>query len=339
MQPITLSGSPGSPYTRKMLSLLRFRHIPYRFVRRGIGQPKDLPQSKVDLLPTFYLGNEEGELEAVVDSTPIIRRLENSHLGRSVIPSDPAMQFLDLLIEDYADEWLTKAMFHFRWWHDEDIRHAASVLPIFSNITLHGEQLKAFSKMVTGRQVDRLHVVGSNETTAGIIESSYVRLLELLDVHFQTAPFVFGARPASADFGLFGQLTQLVAFDPTPARLTRQTAPRLQAWVAVMEDLSGLDVEESDWMRASSVTASLRALLAEVGRVYVPVLLANARAINSGRAKFETKVDGALWTQRSFPYKAKCLQWLRHAHARLDEGAREGVDTLLASTGCEALFG
>ncbi|HBP14871.1 MAG TPA: glutathione S-transferase, partial [Gammaproteobacteria bacterium] len=56
-----------------------------------------------------------GELEAVVDSTPIIRRLESEIPGRSVIPEDPVIRFLDYLLEDYGDEWLTKAMFHYRW--------------------------------------------------------------------------------------------------------------------------------------------------------------------------------------------------------------------------------
>ena len=338
MEPIALSGSPGSPYTRKMLALLRFRQIPYRFLRRGIGQPRELPQAKVDLLPTFYLPGEHGELEAVVDSTPIIRRLEATHVGRSVIPSDPVIAFLDLLLEDYADEWLTKAMFHFRWWREEDIAHAAGVLPLFSNPTMSSDQLATFSKMVRDRQVGRLYVVGSNESTAEIIEASYAQLLKLLDAHLQTSPFVFGLRPASTDFALFGQLTQLAYFDITPARMTRETAPRILAWVAIMEDLCGLAPEESDWLGAADVGDTLRALLSEVGRVYVPVLLANGQAMDQGAEDFDTDVDGAPWRQQTFPYQAKCLQWLRQAYARIDGDDRERLDLVLAGTGCEALF-
>ncbi len=62
-----------------------------------------LPNPKVQLLPTFFLPGSTGELEAVVDSSPLIRRLEADHAGRSVIPTDPIIAFLDELIEDYAD--------------------------------------------------------------------------------------------------------------------------------------------------------------------------------------------------------------------------------------------
>ena len=114
--PLTLMGVPGSPYTRKMLAVLRYRQIPYKLILAGSGRfPEGYPRPKVQLLPTFFLPNAEGEMEAVVDSTPLIRRFESEFQGRAVIPGDPAMAFLDYLLEDYADEWLTKAMFHYRW--------------------------------------------------------------------------------------------------------------------------------------------------------------------------------------------------------------------------------
>ncbi|MDZ7827634.1 MAG: glutathione S-transferase N-terminal domain-containing protein [Gammaproteobacteria bacterium] len=114
-EPLRFKGAPGSPYTRKMLALLRYRHLPYEFLIGHQADVAELPKPRVALLPTFYLPNASGELEAVVDSTPLIRRFEAEFDGRGVLPPDPVMNFLDFLLEDYADEWLTRAMFHYRW--------------------------------------------------------------------------------------------------------------------------------------------------------------------------------------------------------------------------------
>ena len=336
---LALRGAPGSPYTRKMLAVLRYRRIPYRFLIGGLG-PLDeaLPKAKVELLPTFYFEAEDGQLEAVVDSTPIIRRLEAEWPGRSVVPPDAALGFLNYLLEDYADEWLTKAMFHYRWHYAPDIELAGEVLPRWRDLASSDERIAPRAQFIRERQIGRLYVVGSNATTAPVIEDSYQRFLRCFDACIQDGPFLFGRRPAAADFGMFGQLTQLAAFDPTPARLTESTAPRVLAWVHTAEDLSGLEPDEAHWIDADALPASLGDLLGEVGRTYAPALLANARAIEAGAAQAETTIDGRPWLQKPFPYQAKCLQWVRQEYARLDEPARATVDAALAGTGCEALF-
>ena len=177
--PLTMMGAPGSPYTRKMRALLRYRHIPYRMVIQNSPEQKNLPPAKVPLLPTFYLPNAEGQVVPTTDSTPLIRRFENAFTGRSVIPADPVLAFLDELLEDYADEWLTKCMFHYRWWYPADIDKASRVLPLWAHTKSPDEAIAPFQKMIGERQVSRLGVVGSNEVTAPVIEASYRRFLIL----------------------------------------------------------------------------------------------------------------------------------------------------------------
>ena len=336
--PIALSGSPGSPYTRKMLALLRYRRIAYRYLPSSGQALEGLPRPKVQLLPTFYLPGPDGTLEAVVDSSPIIRRLEAEHAGRSVIPTAPALAFIDQLIEDYADEWLTKAMFHYRWSYPADIARAAAILPCWRGSVISDAVLAEHGVQFSRRQIDRLYVVGSNPTTAPVIEASYRRFLEAFEAHLTIQPFLLGRRPAACDFAVYGQLTQLAQFDPTPMSLTLEIAPRVFAWVSHMEDLSGLEPHEDDWIDLDAPPPTLLAVIAQIGRVYPPVMLANAQAVMTGADRVETTVDGLTWTQPPFPYQAKCLAWLREARNALKGPDQTLVDGVLEATGCAPLF-
>jgi len=335
---IALMGAPGSPYTRKMLAVLRYRRIPYRFLISGGRQAAAMPEPRVRLLPTFFLPGPSGHLEAMTDSTPIIRRLERDYSGRSLIPDDPGLAFVDELIEDYADEWLTKATFHYRWTYRDDIDKASVILPCWRNHAITDEALDQVARTISERQIGRLGVVGSNLVTGPVIEASYRRFLEAFEAHLTLQPFLLGARPGAGDFAVYGQLTQLAQFDPTPMALTTEIAPRVSAWVGLMEDQSGLEPEAGDWMRLDSAPPTLFAVLREIGRVYPPVMLANATALAAGATRVETEVDGRPWTQTPFAYQAKCLQWLRSAYAALPPSSRNDVDALLTHTGCAALF-
>ena len=333
---LPIRGVPGSPYTRTMLSLFRYRRIPYRLIQ-GQEEAPELPEPKVGLIPILYFEDDNGELAAEVDSTPIIRRLEDEYGGRSVIPEDPAAAFLNYLLEDYGDEWLTKAMFHYRWYYQADIEMAGSILPYYGRVSRPDDEIAQMKKMFQDRQISRLYVVGSNDTTAPVIEGSYKRFLSLLNDHLRELPFMMGQRPGSADFACFGQLTQLAHFDPTPAALTAAEFPRVHAWVAKVEDLCGVEPEHDGFVDVDNLPATLKALLSEVGRTYAPVMLANAAALDQGADVVETVVEGLPWTQEPFPYQGKCLQWLRIEYARLSEEDRARVDNMLTGTGCEVL--
>jgi glutathione S-transferase len=215
-----------------MRAVLRYRRIPFHWIRRGAAEDVGIPEVPVALIPVLVFPGEAGAPdEAMIDSTFQIQRLETLYRDRAVVPPDPALAYLDALIEDYADEWLTKAMFHYRWSYAPDIEKAARVLPLERQIGLRGERFEQAARGFADRQISRLGVVGSNETTKPVIEESYLRLLQLLDAHLPQAPFLMGGRPGAGDFGLQGQLSQLALFDPTSVALTEREAPRVIAWL------------------------------------------------------------------------------------------------------------
>tara|TARA_B100000809_G_scaffold55884_1_gene51818 strand:- start:1141 stop:2169 length:1029 start_codon:yes stop_codon:yes gene_type:complete len=337
-QPLRFMGAPGSPYTRKMLAYMRYRHISYEFMLGDQSTNLGLPKPKVELLPTFYLPNDGGEIEAVVDSTPLIRRFEQAFSGRETVPSNPMLGFINYLIEDYADEWLTKSMFHYRWYFDADIKKAGSILPLWRGLQMDREQHQKFSAFVAERQISRLYVVGSNDVTAPVIEASYRRFLEIMDELIAHQTFVLGARPSSADFGIYAQLTQLAKFDPTPMAICLKDAPRVYAWTDVVDDLSGQACEEDGWMSVDDVRDVLGPLLSEIGRVYAPALIANAKALKAGDKHMETMIDGKRWEQPTFPYQGRCLGWIKEEYQMLSSEDQGQVDVILAGTGCEEML-
>src|SRR4029450_4617909 len=120
-------------------------------------------------------------------------------------------------------------------------------------------------KVFSERQIGRLGVVRSNATTAPAIEEGYLRLPGLLDARLREAPFVLGARPAASDFGLYGQLPQLAVWDPPPRATALDRAPRVVAWVDLVEDQSGLEPRDGGWIARDAVPPSVRRVFAAGG--------------------------------------------------------------------------
>ncbi|MBM3557844.1 MAG: glutathione S-transferase, partial [Alphaproteobacteria bacterium] len=106
-----LYGSNGSPYSVKMRAVLRYRRIPHDWVRLSLRNQAIVQKLKPPVIPV--LEYPDGALRN--DSTPLIYDLETRHAERRIVPEDSGHAFLAHLIEDMADEWGTKMMFHYRW--------------------------------------------------------------------------------------------------------------------------------------------------------------------------------------------------------------------------------
>ena len=71
----------------------------------------------------------------------------------------------------------------------------------------------------------------------------------------------------------------------------------------------------------------------EVGKVYLPALLANSQAVAQEEKTWTAEIDGAKWEQRSFPYQAKCLKWINDEFQTLNESDQKQIKEFLTKTG------
>ena len=149
---------------------------------------------------------------------------------------------------------------------------------------------------------------------------------------------MLGSRPSSADFAFFGQLSQLVGFDPTPRSIIEKNSMRTMAWVGKTEDLSGLEPDSEDWISDSKLPETVKNIFCEVGKTYVPTMLKNEEAFNSGEEKWSAEILGSEWEQRTFPYQVKCLKWIRDEFRSLQVSEQHKVLDLLKGSGCEKLI-
>lgn len=326
-----IHGVEISPYSVKVRSYFRYKQIAHRWIPRNQDKQGEYPKyAKLPLVPLVVTPEDE----AIQDSTPIIERIEALYPEPSIHPTDPGARFVSVLLEEFGDEWGNKWMFHYRWVREVDQlscagRIARSMLP-----SADDAQFGDAVAMVRGRMVNRLFFVGSNPKTAPQIEDSFRETLAILEPHFASRSYLFGERPAFADFAMWGQLYNAWT-DPTPGALIDATAPNLLAWIHRML----WPKAEGNFEPWSALAPTLMPLLErQVGRLFMPWTAANASAVADGCEEFSVELGGRTWTQRPQKYHAKSLAALREKYHAI--GDKRSLDAILDAAGClEALRG
>lgn len=322
-----LHGLNPSPYSVKMRAILRYRRIP--FVWQATGNPREVAIA-AGLPPVIpVLRFPDGRM--MNDSTPLAYALEREHPERSIVPDDPAQAYLSDLLEDFGDEWITKMMFHYRWYYAADRAFAQDWIVTSRDPLMPAAKRQAEKQAFNDRQVGRMAIVGCTEQNRPIIEGSYRFVLDTLDSHVRTIPFLFGSRPSLADFGLYGQL-QILSVDPTPMAEMRDRAPDVYCWLLRLDDASGVD---GTWLDpAAPLPGTLTALLRHCGETYLPFIAANTRALQEGASEVALDIMGMPYAQAPFRYQGKCHDALRKKLAALPADVRRRLDPVLEATGC-----
>lgn len=322
---LRLFGSELSPYSVKVRSYFRYKGLAHDWLPRSPANQAEFQHyAKLPLIPLVV--SPDGQ--AIQDSTPIIERFEALHGEPSIVPDDRALAFLSALLEEYGDEWCNKWMFHYRWHYKADRWATAERIAL----QMAGAQgplgIAQARATVADRMTGRLGFVGSSEKTRPLIEASFKRVLGLLDRHLAGRPYLFGSRPALADFGLWGQLYE-AAIDPTPGGRMRATAPQVMAWVGRMLEPKS----EGPFEPWAALGPTLMPLLTEeVARLFLPWSVANAAAVGGGAKTFEVALGGMAWSQEPQKYHARSLAEIRRKYQAAK--AAPGLDDILGRSGC-----
>ena len=315
-------GAEISPYSVKVRSYFRYKGIPHEWCA-GQGEEAKKYQ-RLPLIPVVATPEDEG----LQDSTPIIEAMEAKFPEPSIHPDDPTLAFLSALLEEFGDEWGNKWMFHFRWARPADQESTAARIVRSNMPGQSDEQYAGMEKMIVERMVNRVWFVGSNEQTAPQIESSFKEALAQLDAHLTDRPYLFGARPAFADFGLWGQIYNAWT-DPTCNEIIETSAPYVLGWVKRMLEPKA----EGDFEEWSALAATLAPFLKDhVGGLFCPWTVANAAALESGDEEYSVEIRTGTWTQKPQKYHVRSLAKLREKYRAVAD--KSALDPILDEAGC-----
>jgi len=322
-------GSELSPYSCKVRAWFRYKGVAHDWLPRTRENDGDFQKlAKLPLIPLVV--SPEGEV--MQDSTPIIDALEPKFPLPPIHPEEAAAQAASAILEEYGDEWANKWMFHYRWSREVDQLSAAERIAA-GRLGFSGPALEEAVKQIQARMVPRLSYVGSSAETAPFIERSYRDALMLLETHLANRDYLFGGRPAFADFGLGAQLYQC-ATDPTANGILGSLAPRTRAWAVRMQEPKASGPFEPWSALAPTLVPLFRE---EVAARFLPWSRANADALGAGAPRFTVKLGPHDFSQVPQKYHARSLEMLMSRLAPLL--GQSGVRTMLEQTACAAWLG
>lgn len=323
-RPYRLHGLRLSYFTGKLEAYFQTKGIPFEFVEMDVaGFRRCARASGVAQMPQV----ETPDGRWLTDTTAIIKQFESSDLKPALRPPELVAAFVSLLLEDLFDEWLWRPALYYRWAFDEDARlMSAQIARTMLRDVPAPFWLRRRLILARQRRV-YLHGEGVTRRTAPQVEAHYLQSLDALEPILRNRPYLLGARPCEADFGLFGPMFRHFSSDPTPAAIMRARAPHVALWVSRLWAVRPGEAAAAP--EIDSVPEDLAPLLAMATREYLPYLAANAAAVAAQARTVAHAVDGVAWRTPPSAYRVHCLAELQAAFAALGGADRARTVSLL----------
>ena len=217
---------------------------------------------------------------AIHDSTRIVEFADERARG-AFVPDEEEAEALCWLLEEFADEWVTR-WFVWARWHIEANAEALSErigLELTRGLPAVGPALgRVASRMIA----ERVAKGGAHESNAAALGRTRDRTLEVLEALLSQGPAnLFGGAPTVADFALYGQLEQFRRDPGNAARMSQY--PAVCAWLQRIDvgrpGGQGAHLPEAWRGQGPRPLAQLAGLFEEMMRTLWPVLVANHEVV------------------------------------------------------------
>jgi glutathione S-transferase len=279
--PFILWGTPHSLYTGKARSCLIKKGLV--FVERCPSHPdyKVRVRPAVGLVTFPVLETPEGQF--IQDSTDIVTYLDSLDDPSSdtfMTPFTPVQRVVARLIDGFGLEGMLQAAMHYRWsYRDEQELFLQTEFGRGLYVGADREARRNAGKRVMDFFSSSLPALGITNATVPAIEAAYEELLEALDVHFQSYPYVMGWRVSIADLGLIAPMYAHLGRDPYPTALMKKRAPNVARWVERMQLPNTPDGEYApyvaDWLADDEIPFTLEPVLTLLFKDWGPQLSAD----------------------------------------------------------------
>jgi glutathione S-transferase len=276
--PFILWGTPHSLYTGKARSCLIKKGLV--FVERCPSHPdyKVRVRPAVGLVTFPVLETPEGQF--IQDSTDIVTYLDSLDDPSSetfMTPFTPVQRVVARLIDGFGLAGMLQAAMHYRWsYRDEQELFLQTEFGRGLYAGADREARRNAGKRVMDFFSSSLPALGITNATVPAIEAAYEELLEALDVHFQSYPYVMGWRVSIADLGLIAPMYAHLGRDPYPTALMKKRAPNVARWVERMQLPNTPDGEyathDADWLPDDTIPNTLEPVLALLFKDWGPQL-------------------------------------------------------------------
>lgn len=265
----------------------------------------------------------------------IIEELELRHPERPVIPADPVLHLMALVLEIYADEFFLVPDVFDRWVNEKARCWAPDLFPPLDICEPTRGAGAAATDIASAHRGD--------PAVQAAIDRLCRRLLDRLDEHLSEVPFIFGDHPSLADLVLVNAFyPHLYCGNANPvAAYMREHCASLSTWVDRMHTAAGACSEGSLY-----VAETLEAVLAEIGPAFTDMASAMLRMgaavippMQAGSlcpqslGSIDVQIVGAVMRRSVSSYALWKLQRLMLAYRELAPAAQLEADRLLALAG------